>query len=408
MTAPTADRRETIRIDVLRELGVPDVVGEEILAYNANRFEHAIGGTGANAFPLDDEPFVADWLLYEAEATAIGAAAALTNTLVQLRFPIAAGISELPQYRAATREGRLPAPDGVGIALRKPDQLRVSVHATAAGRIPVIVAGDRDDFETLVCALIHRNEPVPVRPSMGAAMLAGYTNWRRIAVLRQVWLDEEPGRREEDWLRARPEVLRQKQRYQDRFILLSTNPYSDTPAVDVGLDDEAQWRELSLTIRLEHECAHYFTRRVFNSMRNSLLDELIADYVGIVAAAGRYRAAWFLRFLGFDSSGNIRPDGRIHLYRGTPPLSDRAFAVVAALVVRAAIHLERFDRRWTGAPRSVEDRARMTVALSHLTLEELACDGADDLIEERLDAPGCRVANFSACMSPTPSSNAGP
>ena len=30
-------------------------------------------------------------------------------------------------------------------------------------------------------------------------------------------------------------------------------------------------------------------------MRNNILDELVADYMGITAAAGRYRADWFLR-----------------------------------------------------------------------------------------------------------------
>lgn len=64
---------------------------------------------------------------------------------------------------------------------------------------------------------------------------------------------------------------------------------------------QAEWRRLSITIRLEHECTHYFTYRVLGSMRNNLLDELIADYQGIVSAIGKYRADWFLRFMGLES-----------------------------------------------------------------------------------------------------------
>jgi len=72
--------------------------------------------------------------------------------------------------------------------------------------------------------------------------------------------------------------------------------------------DESTWHSLSLIIRLSHECTHYFTRRLFGSMRNNLLDELIADYQGIVAAnGGRYRADWFLRFVGLESFPDYRP-----------------------------------------------------------------------------------------------------
>ena len=38
-------------------------------------------------------------------------------------------------------------------------------------------------------------------------------------------------------------------------------------------------------------------------MRNNLLDELIADYTGMVGAIGRFRAGWFLRFAGRGEDG---------------------------------------------------------------------------------------------------------
>jgi len=91
-------------------------------------------------------------------------------------------------------------------------------------------------------------------------------------------------------------VLRDRSRkelYQDRFIILSSGPYSGVAAAEMGVPED-EWRRISLTIRLEHECAHYLTRQILGSMRNSLLDELIADFAGIVAATDRYRADWFL------------------------------------------------------------------------------------------------------------------
>ena len=132
---------------------------------------------------------------------------------------------------------------------------------------------------------------------------------------------------QQSWPEEFQRIKAQKELYQDRFIILSTGPYSNVHAGEIGLDPE-DWLKLSLVIRREHECAHYFTRRVFSSMRNSLLDEIIADYCGITAAVGRFRADWLLRFFGLESFPHYREGGRLQNYRGTPALSDPAFVVL--------------------------------------------------------------------------------
>jgi hypothetical protein len=78
------------------------------------------------------------------------------------------------------------------------------------------------------------------------------------------------------------------------------------------------WAEARTAIRRDHECAHYFTRRLFGSMRNHAQDELMADWAGLVAATGRFRAEWFLRFLGLEEYPLYRSGGRLDLYRGDP------------------------------------------------------------------------------------------
>jgi hypothetical protein len=110
-------------------------------------------------------------------------------------------------------------------------------------------------------------------------------------------------------------------------------------------------------------------------MRNNLLDELVADYRGIVAAIGCYRADWFLHFMGLESFPAYREGGRLQNYRGEPPLSPGAMKILAALVQAAATHLERFDTQCREQLQSPQQQALMILRLTHLTLEELASDG---------------------------------
>jgi hypothetical protein len=109
-------------------------------------------------------------------------------------------------------------------------------------------------------------------------------------------------------------------------------------------------------------------------MRNTLVDELIADYMGIVAAAGRFRADWFLRFLGLNEFPHCASGGRAHNYRGTPPLSDGAFAVLQAVVVQAAAGAEAMSDDLPSGPWDLPLQARVITALARLGLEGLATE----------------------------------
>jgi hypothetical protein len=158
---------------------------------------------------------------------------------------------------------------------------------------------------------------------------------------------------------------------------VSDGPYSNVSACEMGLPEQ-EWRRTSTTIRLEHECTHYFTLRVFGSMRNNILDELIADYAGITAA-GRYRADWFMRFMGLELEAfpAYREGGRLQNYRGEPPLSGGAFRVLQGLVKDAAENLGRLDSDPAYLPgRKTEDLAGTLLALTGFSLEELAAPEA--------------------------------
>jgi hypothetical protein len=369
----------------LASLGASPEEVEEILAYNENAF-HLDSLSPEVRFPLPDEPFVPFWEAVEREARERGAFAVLREHLPQLRFPVRPGISETAGYRAATRRGVPPEeiPEATGLEVGRPERIEVRLHTSPAGRIPLLIARGREELAALIQALTKRNEPEPVPSAQGALMVSGYNNWSRIGELRRRW-EALPaaGRETATWSEEFQRLQPRRELYQDRFILLSDGPYSAVPAADLGLG-EAEWREMSLTLRRDHECTHYLTRRLFGSMRNNLLDELIADYTGMVGATGRFRADWFLRFVGLEDFPRYRPGGRLDLYRGKPPLSDGAFRVLQALVKQAAENLERFDAGLPPGPRSPEETALLIAALASLRLEELAAEGAEERLGQAL------------------------
>jgi len=214
-------------------------------------------------------------------------------------------------------------------------------------------------------------------------MVAGYNNWHRIALLRQQFESSAPPNaswaEEFQRIKAKPEL------YQDRFIVLSSGPYSGVQAADLGLDEET-WRTCSLAIRREHECAHYYARRVFSSMRNNLLDELIADYFGISAAVGGFRADWLLRFMGLESFPNYREGGRLQNYRGKPPLSDDSFLVLQRLVRAAALNLQSFDEQCLLQSRHLALQPAIYATLAAMTLEEMAAESGTKILVNKFNA----------------------
>jgi hypothetical protein len=339
---------------------------------------------GGRQFPLPDEPFVKVWREYEQEGRRVGTAEVLKEYLVELKFPVRQEVSETRYYRAATRSltHLNVEPRDDGLQFEQPDALDLTIHPTPAGCIPVITTGSRSDFERLVQALTRKNSPKTIPESMGAIAISGYRNWDRIRRIRDAHAQDADGTyTDTQWISDFQALQTDEQRYQDRFIILSSGPYSAVPAEAMNLEPDV-WRSMSVQIRREHESAHYFTRRVFGSMHDTLHDELLADYLGVTAAIGQFDASWFLRFMGLENFPSYRRGGRLENYRGDPPLSDSAFEVLQLLIVRAAHQLEEFDRAFFQGQRDVEERAVMIGTLIQLTLEELAASDAVDRLEK--------------------------
>lgn len=381
---------EDERRRILAGAGASDNQIAELIEYNRNCFDPGLLPP-LSELPLADEPFVATWRGYAHAAVTHGLFPVLSRDLVQLQFPIQTGISESETYRQAARRGILPnlQDRSTGLRLNAPEAIRLDIHPTPAGHIPIITVKDRADFVAFTQALLHRNEPVVVPDSKGACMVSGYNNWGRVWALQKSWEQKrKAGGNGDDWGVEFQRILPCKELYQDRFILLSSGPYSSVEASDLGLAP-SEWLELSWLIRREHEATHYFTRRLFQSMRNNLLDEIMADYMGLKAALGHFRADWFLRFMGLEQPGTVRPSGRLALYRTS--LSEPSFRLLGDLLRRAAENLAAFDRCSGSKTSTLASQTAVLVALSQGTLEAFAAEDAVGRLKQALELVSDRL-----------------
>ncbi len=393
------DGGEALVRHTLSGFGASGDLLDGLLAYTANPFD--IARLDVSGLPLADGPQLDAWEDYTREAERDGVLPALARRLVQLRFPIAQGISQTDAYLAATRRGVFPSDGAPLLALEDPGGLELVLQPTLAGRVPMITCRTRPDFIALVRACSCRNEPERVPDSMGACIVNGLNNWDRIARLRRR-LEDARGTPfdEREWTQAFREIVPQKPLYQDRLIILSRDPYSGVPAAALGID-ESTWREQSVAIRAEHECTHYFTLVAFGVMRNNLLDEVIADFAGLARTFGRYDARVALRFLGLEAHPEYRAGGRFENYLKTPPIDPSAVPTLREIVVRAVHAIEAFTADLDLTVPSV--RGRMVVALAASTLVELASADAAVRLGVRLAgvyAPGLTGRNPGSRLCP--------
>lgn len=374
------EARRALRRARLDAMNLTPAVVDEVLAYTENVFRHE-QLEQLPSFPLQDETHVPVWVEYSRLVEDSGFLPALSNRLLQLRFPVREGMSQHPTYRAATRKGVLPSPfddTATGLELKDPGGVRVVIHSTIAGRIPLIIAEAREDFEALVRAFTDRSEPQPVPVSMGACIVRGFNNWDRIQSYRRSWQILHPDAPAEAWSQEFQKLVPHKDLYQDSFILLSSAEYSGVSS-DAARLPSLHWKPLSVRLRLEHEATHYFTWRVLGSMRNNLLDELIADYVALVRVFGRYDARLARLFLGLEEFPAYRHGGRLENYRGTPPLGPEAFAAVQRLVNECIDSIAIFQRDHEGQATDDLLLVDTVLALTSMTLEEIAAGNISEV-----------------------------
>ena len=190
------------------------------------------------------------------------------------------------------------------ISFDSPESVSIELFSSIAGTIPVIKTNNTDDFESIINNVVFKGKPNPHIKNVGAHFAFGVTN---------------------------------------RFLVLSGKRYSNLPASYVGID-ENEWLDKSMVIRRYHEIAHYYTKRFYNSARNNLHDELIADFYGFWKAFSKFDADVFQKCLA---------QGRMATY--TDKLSTSAAKIVKKLATAGSEWIE----KWTASDEFTDlDEAR--------------------------------------------------
>ena len=373
------------RVNQLFARGASLSVAHELLPLTASRF--ATGTSAKLNLPLTSEPHVATWQTYVNHAAQQGAWATLRQRLVQLQFPVRAGISTTVAYQHTTRQGAAPnqLAGATGLELEASNDISLAIVPTAVGGLPVITCAARHDFIALAQALVYRNEPAAIPDAVGALLISGYINWNRISGLRADWPSTVHDSSDAAWATELREHIRPlPQLYRDSFVLCSSGPYSGVSPSVLGLAPD-EWRIASQAIRIGHEATHYTVQRLLGPPENSLIDELVADCCGIIAAGRPFSAEWFLHFMGLDCAPDQRPAGRLVAYLDSTKISPEAFGLLSQILAAAARNLERVSLGRSWPIGAAPNLAHLTIVLMQMSLEELAADDAPQRIESALD-----------------------
>jgi len=252
------------------------------------------------------------------------------------------------------------------------------VHESIAGKIPVLIIPRKEDFVKIVRSLVYKNNPVAIPSSMGAVLLNGLNNSKRLNMIKKNWLQNNPLG---DWnTEFLDNVMPNKSLYKDKMIILSTKPYSDVTANQLGLTEDL-WNLYSVSIRKEHEFTHLYTLKKYGQATNNLHDELIADYIGIIKTTWNYNKMWMLTFMGLENYPHYREGARLENYLKESKLSSDDFRQLIKIVKNAIENIAIFDK-CVGKLKSTRDQMCRIDALCEIGLIDLAsAKGAELLIE---------------------------
>ncbi len=94
-----------------------------------------------------DEPYIESWEEYVSKTGEGEAFQLLRKCYPQLNFPIGDGINKTQGYIDAVLKGKPVATGGKALAaLNKPEAIKIKLHTSIAGKVPVLFLADDEDF----------------------------------------------------------------------------------------------------------------------------------------------------------------------------------------------------------------------------------------------------------------------
>lgn len=266
----------------------------------------------------------------------------------QLSLPIVKGMSGRQEYLDIVRRGILPECPGNPFIGDSGDKI---LHIdTPVGEIPVLVLGNRKDFERFVLALGNRCEPKDIMPAVGAMTFWGVSNWRKILAHKAAY-QEQGGK---SWSQEFRLFTENKENYQDIICVVSRGPYSGVER------KEPHWLEDSLNIRIWHEITHIICRKIYPENKQKIRDELVADMIGLLQTYHTYDTELAKRFLGIQEE-KVLPEGRLwHYVKETEPEKELVESCVR-IICELSQYIE--SRSWTEVFEILDEVERRKIGL---------------------------------------------
>jgi hypothetical protein len=352
-------------------------ISDELLLYFQNKF---CSQKARSVIELNDKPSIDSWESYSEKYSEKEAFQVLQNCYPQLRFPIKEGINKEQEYINAVLKGKTVFTSSNNyLALIDPMGIKVIIHDSIAGKIPVVIVPNNQDFVKIVQCIVHRNNPIPVPNSMGALLVNGVNNWERIQSLKINWLTKYPPG---DWGREfSKNILPNPDLFKDKLIILSAKPYSNVPANQVGMLEES-WHSLSHLIRLEHEFTHLYTLKKYGFASNNLHDELVSDYIAIAKTVGVYKKEWMLKFMGLENYPSYRKGARLENYARDIGKSATNFRQLISVIYKAICNIAIFDSQAGGIQSDQDQMMRIDTLCETSVLEIASKNGSSILIDK--------------------------
>ena len=224
----------------------------------------------------------------------------------QLTLEVKADMKNTEEYINIVRKGFVPTK--LVFPIEETGDEEIIKIETPVGIAEVLYLPNREMFEYFVRVLAYECEPKGIPDSMGAILISGITNWRKIDNHRMQYI-LTGGR---DWNNEFKKFTSVKENYKDTVLLVSKGNYSALNNIDAGFE-ELEWIKISKTIRIYHEITHFICRKMFPENKNEIRDEIVADCIGIIAAIGHYDIILAKKFLGIEGS-SYRKGGRLENY----------------------------------------------------------------------------------------------